>query len=250
MPENLEIPKHNGKYSISTIVVTSVVVIIILVLGFFLYYFLSKSIPLTSEGFSSTVVKNNNKNNIQVSPALKEPPPPQIIPTNVINFTPPQILPVVQKSGKCFASSIASPFRQDAFRCMVGSSIYDPCFTINKNGFVYCQIGIDDSTGFLMKLTQALPRVSVPKNIQTNWAWYLKLEDGTACAPFTGSRPNFGSDIAYYGCKSADKEQQIVLVGDLIEGSVWLAKELIVVKNGTSWVTKSSAQVKINTVWK
>ncbi|MGD0577215.1 MAG: hypothetical protein ABSA74_04020, partial [Candidatus Staskawiczbacteria bacterium] len=183
-------------------------------------------------------------------PALKN-----VALTSVINFAPPQTLPATQKNGNCFSSSVAAPFRQDAFRCMVDNSIYDPCFIVSEKGFVYCQEGIDASTGFLMKLTQDLPVVTPGVTVQTNWAWFLTLEDGTECSPFTGTRPIFNpgpnAQVAYYGCKSNDASQQIVLLGDLTQGNTWTANEAILTKTGGSgpWAIKSTKKVNITTVW-
>ena len=116
---------------------------------------------------------------------------------------------------------------------------------------------MDASTGFLMKLTQVLPKVSVPATTQDNWAWYVKLKDGTECSPFTGTRPFFGTGpdapVAYYGCKSNDKTQEIMLLGDLTEGTVWEAQEATLTKVGGvpsgSWTIQSTKQVDIDTVW-
>lgn len=232
--------KPPKKYSTSEIIITVLAIIIILVLSYLIYYYSVKTMFLAAieQSFNNdfSVVKTPAKN-----------------PTEIITFKPPEILPTVQKNGKCFASSVAEPFRQDAFRCMIGNLIYDPCFAVAQNGFVYCQVGIDDSAGFLMKLTQALPKVSLPKVIQTNWAWFIKLKDGTYCSPFTGTRPFFGTgpdaQIAYYGCNSNNQDEQIVLLGDLTEGDVWTADEAILIKTGTAWAIKSTQKIDIDTVW-
>lgn len=232
------------KYSASTIIITSLAVIIILVLAFFLYYYSASPVPSVPEesGGVSKVVKEN---------VAKEPEIAQIAPTNVVNFAPPQTLPTVQKSGKCFSSSIAQPYRQDAFRCQVLNQIYDPCFTTTRAGVVFCQMNPLATDTFLIKLTQALPKAPELKDKKTNWAWFLKLENGAICSPFTGTRPSFGGNkIAYYGCKSDNKDEQVVLLGDLTEGYIWLADEAVLVKSGANWTIKSSRQVNIDTVWK
>lgn len=236
-------PNNKNKYPLSTIVLASFATATILVLAFLFYYFFTKSVSVPNIPESESSVKTKN--------VKKEPPVVKVIPTTVIDFLTPQTLPTVQKTGKCFASSVAQPFRLDAFRCMVENSIYDPCFALTRKGFVYCQTGIDASTGFLIKLTQALPAATLPAKIQTNWAWFLKLEDGTECSPFTGTRPFFGKDqVAYYGCTSSNPAEQIVLLGDLTQAYVWTANEAVLVKIGANWTVKSTKIVKINTVWK
>ena len=237
-----EIPR---KYSISTIIVTSLAIIIILVLAFLLYYYSLKN--ASSYGVSTVAEKNTNTKILNQTSSKN-------ISTNVIIFTAPKSSSrsneYPEKSGNCFASSISAPFRQDAFRCMVTNLIYDPCFTVAEKGFVYCQIGIDKSTGFLIKLTNALPAASAPVTTQDNWAWYLKLKDGTECAPFTGTRPFFSqTQIAYYGCKSKNNNEQVDLIGDLVKGDVWTAVEAVIVENGANYSVKSIQQVEIDTVW-
>ncbi|MGA2418123.1 MAG: hypothetical protein ABSF55_02705 [Candidatus Staskawiczbacteria bacterium] len=232
---------QSKKYSVSTIIITSVAVIIIFILAFLFYYYSTMPAPVAPQ------------ESAPVTTSQQQPPAPQIIPTNIITFAPPATLPTVQKNGKCFASSIAEPYRQDAFRCMIGNLIYDPCFSIAQKGFVYCQVNVDESTGFLMKLTQALPKVSVPAVMQDNWAWFLQLKDGTYCSPFTGTRPFYGSgpnaQVAYYGCNSNNKDEQVVLLGDLTKGDVWTAQEAILTKTGTAWTIQSTQRVDIDTVW-
>lgn len=232
-------------YSKSTIIITVSVIIIILVLASLFSYFAIKvgTIPPT----------------VQQAPRQKvvKPVAPAITPTNIVVFMPPETLPTVQKTGNCFASSIAQPYRKDAWRCTVKNAIYDPCFSVAQKGFVYCQVGIDASTGFLMKLTQALPKPEVPAAAQDNWAWFLTLKDGTQCSPFTGTRPFFGqgpnSEIAYYSCKSDNPDQQIMLLGDLAKNTVWTANEAILVKSGGvptgPWVINSTKVADIDTVW-
>ncbi len=236
--------EEQKKYSVSTIIITVLAVIIILVLAFLFFYYSTTPAPIVLQQVSAPVVK-------------KEPPVSQIVPTDIIKFAPPETLPTIQKNGKCFASSVAQPFRQDAFRCMVGNSIYDPCFETTQKGAVFCQMSPFSSDSFLIKLTQALPKASVPQTAQDNWAWFLTLKDGTQCSPFTGTRPFFGTGpdakVAYYGCKSNDKTQQIVLLGDLTQGTVWTAAEAILTKPGGvpsgSWTIQSTQQVEVDTVW-
>ena len=163
-------------------IIIAVAIIIILILAFLFYLFTVKSVP------------------------LPEMPVQKALPTKLVKFAVPADLPSTQKAGECFASSIAQPFREDAFRCMVVNEIYDPCFKVPEGDFVYCQSNPIDFDSFLIKLTKKLPAPEAPQQKQTNWAWFLKLEDGTVCSPFTGTRPFFGqgesAQVAYYGCQS------------------------------------------------
>jgi len=238
-----EVPK---KRSISTIIITVTAIIIILALAFLFYYFTVKSISVISETSLPFTKASDKKQEVR----------PVIVPTNVIKFSAPATLPVTQKNGDCFANSVAQPFRSDAWRCMVGNAISDPCFETGQREFVFCQMNPLVPDSFLIKLTKVLPAPETPANKQTNWAWFLTLKDGTICSPFTGTRPFFGNppdvQAAYYGCKSNNPAEQIVLLGDLIEGAVWKANKAILTKTGgttSAWTISSTQQVDIETVW-
>jgi hypothetical protein len=230
---------------------TTVVIVIILVLAFLFYYFFIKLSSLSAPDFveESVNIPQDEEEEIII---------PEIIPTDVIVFAPPEPLPSEQKTGNCFASSVAQPFRQNAWRCTVQNTIYDPCFETADKNFVFCQMNPTSQDSFLIKLTKALPKPEVPKVTQDNWAWYLLLKDGTPCSPFTGTRPSYGTppntQVAYYGCTSEDKSQQIVLLGDLTEGEVWKANEAILIRSGAKatgpWIIQSTKEAEIATIWK
>ena len=231
--------EYKEKYSLSTIIITTVVVIIILVLAFMFYYYSVQEAPLVDEGPAYIPPKIPVNSNEKLA-----------TPTNIIVFKTPDVLPISKESGSCWANSIAAPFRQDAWRCMTGNPIYDPCFETKQKGLVFCPTGPLKSEAILISLTKVLPKASVPQNLADNWAWFVKLKDGTYCSPFTGTRPFFSKDqVAFYGCNSTDKNQQIMLLGDLIKGTVWKANKAIVVKNVNDWVISSQQQVDVETIW-
>ena len=243
--------EEQKQYSKSTIIITAIVIIIILILSYLYYYYSTAQVPAPK--VTAPVVTNKN--------VVKQPPAPpvvQVTPTNIITFAPPQVLPAATQKGNCFASSIAEPFRKDAWRCMVVNSIYDPCFETPQKGVVFCQVNPLSADSVLIKLTKALPAVSLPATVQDNWAWFLTLKDGTYCSPFTGTRPFFSTgpsaQVAYYGCRSNNKDEEIVLLGDLTQGNVWTANEAILTKSGGvpsgSWTIKASRQADVDTVWK
>jgi len=217
-------------------IIALIVIIIISVLAFLFYYYSVKLVPQTSQ--VSTPVAT--------APAEK----PAVIPTNVIAFLPPDVLPKTQQNGSCWTNSISS-LRQDAWRCMIGNEINDPCFSTKQKGLVFCPMNPTESNSVLIKLTKDLPKPSTVISTQDNWAWFLVLEDGTYCSPFTGTRPFFnqGKDVAYYSCNSNDKTKQIVLLGDLTKDIVWKANEAILSQTGNNWDISSTKQVNIKTIW-
>ena len=231
--------EENKKISISTIIISALAIIIILALAFLFYYYSVQSMYLTGVEIASV-------SGIVSIPIKKEP----VNLTNVIFFEPSEVLPKLQKKGDCFTSSKAEPFRADAFRCKVLNEIYDPCLATDKIDTVFCQVNPLAPEAFLIKLTKPLPEVFLPEIIPNNWAWFVKLRDGTYCSPFTGIRPIFAEDqTAYYGCKSDNENEYIVLMGDLTAGDVWTANKAIFAKEGDNWVIKSLEQVEADTVW-
>jgi hypothetical protein len=231
-----------NKKDFLSIIVATIAIVIIIALVFLFYYFSAKNVSLTGIKTASVSETLNNL-----------PKKPNVIPTNVISFKPSEVLPKEIKSGNCWVNSIAQPFREDAFRCMVDNAIYDPCFQASTGSFVFCQMNPLAPEAFLINLTKPLPKADVPQNKQSNWAWFVKLRDGTYCSPFTGTRPFFGTgpnaQIAYYGCNSNDKTEQVVLMGDLAESNVWTADKAILAQEGKNWVVKSLEKVEIDTVW-
>ena len=223
-----------------TIVITVFAILIILVLSFLFYYYAVKSRSFSRSETASLSGYADNAGRKE-SAGLR---------TNVIIFKPSEVLPQQQKEGYCFSTSVADPFRQDAFRCQVENEIFDPCFTTEEQGIVFCQINPLAPEAFLIKLEKPLPKASLLEFTQDNWAWFVKLEDKTYCSPFTGTRPFFSQDqIAYYGCKSNNIEEQIVLIGDLMIDDIWTANKAVVVQEGDNWIIKSIEEVKIDSVW-
>ena len=81
--------------------------------------------------------------------------------TRVTTYVP--VLPrVARLAGHCWTRSIAAPARADAYRCMAGDSIYDPCFAPPRAHAVVCDVNpTTPNPGFAMRLTQPLPNESV-----------------------------------------------------------------------------------------
>lgn len=241
-----EVPKpKKKKIPPSSIWAVSISTLVFMVLLGIMYYFSVAPIP------QSQLVPTDNFTAKKTEDVKEEPKPITINPTTVIKFTPTETLPTETKNGNCFSSS-ASALRQDAWRCSVENSIYDPCFSLSqKPGYVFCQQDPLAGQPFIVKLTKSLPKVLPQKNQQDNWAWFLVLRDGTQCSPFTGTRPLFGTppDIqaAYYGCKTEGEKEQIVLLGDLVKGEVWTANAATISENRKD--IKNTSIVQIETVW-
>lgn len=150
--------------------------------------------------------------------------------TQIIAYAPPALAsstPV--EEGSCFASSIAAPYRSDAFRCTVGNAISDPCFEIPSSAnTLICgenPAAINNSSTFALQLTKALPQPDVPSSTPSNWAWLVELSDGTICSPFTGTRPFTATgDVAVYSCNGGAAGEDMIF-GDLNNAtSTWTAE--------------------------
>ena len=151
--------------------------------------------------------------------------------TQVIYYVPPPMgtsTPV--ESGICFANSIAEPYRSDAWRCMVGNAISDPCFAIpGSTSTLACAQNpaesVDDAA-FMLQLTKALPTAQTAPNTSSSatWGWLVELADGTLCSPFSGTRPfTAGGEVAEYACNGSQPGEDMIF-GDLINtSSVWTA---------------------------
>jgi hypothetical protein len=84
--------------------------------------------------------------------------------------------------GSCWTSSIAST-RRDAFRCMTGNAIHDPCFTRTPSA-VACPDDVVHNSGLLLELTKPLPAPGSPEAAQP---WAMVLEGKRACNRATGT---------------------------------------------------------------
>ncbi len=229
-------PPSNSKSTLLGMVIGAVAVLIILGLAATFYYF-------TTHPIAPTPVAQDY---VQTPPVPQE---PQVIPTNIVQFAAPGELPTEQKVGNCWTSSLAEPYREDAWRCTAGNVIYDPCFETATPGIVYCQMNPTADASFTIRLTKALPAITVAATPNASWSWFVKLADepGTICSPFTGTRPQVNGEAAHYGCRSEDKAQLVYIVGDLTVGKRWTATKVTIDKATQEVI--SSTVVDVDTVW-
>jgi hypothetical protein len=166
--------------------------------------------------------------------------------TEVIAFTP-AVPNTPAREGNCWTSSIALP-RADAWRCMIGNGIEDPCFaTKDVANAVIC--GANPATsdpGFLLKLTKPLPAPEAYKPA-TPSPWIVQLAIGqgqvtgpyampppkTYCSRFTGTMPFVHGMAIPFSCWEAQVESQpklgdtqIGLLDDFKPGAVWTVTEV------------------------
>ena len=111
--------------------------------------------------------------------------------TTVVNYSPRDMKAQKILDGSCWTSSIASS-RSDAFRCMAGNEIFDPCFTIDPKS-VGCPNDLAAGRGIVLNLTKPLPPAQSPP--PTPQAFAMVLQSGAKCNRATGT---VVADYPYY----------------------------------------------------
>lgn len=183
--------------------------------------------------------------------------------TKIETYAPKEIPSEIQK-GKCWTTSLASPFNSNAWRCMTGNYIHDPCFEI-KGGKIICNVTPgNEKQGFQLSLEEKLPernsdnmgkgwRYYSQKNPQEeNDYWILELENGYKCFAMTGTPPFINNQSFYYYCLDKNDRDVNKYAGEVSKtNTVWTT----VIAPG-DYAEKQNVdrskfeEVKISRVWK
>lgn len=107
--------------------------------------------------------------------------PTAVAHSKVVIFDAKSMKVTARQTGHCWTSSIASQ-RSDAYRCMVGNGIHDPCFTLTPKS-VACPTSDDARSGVLISLTKPLPQDTMKYTV-----WRMQLTSGAQCNIGTGTR--------------------------------------------------------------
>lgn len=165
-------------------------------------------------------------------------------PTKVIVFHPAGTHGAVV-AGACAMGESAALDRTDAWRCMVGNEIYDPCFSAAPHATtVICAATPTTPIGIKVQLAGPLPTHRPAHDTQ---AWILLLGDGTTCSFDTGGTFGINGQRANYGCSDKDW-----VIGDPATGRVWYAVKAHLSDKGSSNGPTASHvfAISIATVWK
>lgn len=166
--------------------------------------------------------------------------------TEVITYTPG--LPAGKpREGNCWTSSLAV-WRADAWRCMIGNEIYDPCFSEGE-GVICDARPMSSDAGFALKLTEPLPTAEAPQDTAAH-AWLVELADGTVCEFATGATGGVNGERFNYLCPSPDPSQYVVILGELQPGAVWMAQRAVVAGGPPEPTVLESALTPVRTVWR
>jgi hypothetical protein len=142
----------------------------------------------------------------QAGPAAAQ---PTLVPTQVqlvFPFTAPGRLGLrvsARVTGRCFAASVADSGRPDAWRCMSGNRIYDPCFEGFEQGaaVVACLESPRSSAAVVLTPTGGIPRhVGNKGSPLASPPWSLSLGNGANCGLLTGATFGLAGMRINYGC--------------------------------------------------
>ena len=92
------------------------------------------------------------------------------------------------RSGYCYTGALTTD-RRDAWRCFVGNSIYDPCFSSSHaRGVVICP-DLAVNSGIKIRLTTALPLRYADRGAPSlkHQPWNIELTSGRHCAFASGA---------------------------------------------------------------
>jgi hypothetical protein len=135
--------------------------------------------------------------------ALAAPPPTELVHVHVFSTTgrPLGVRVTRREQGSCFAGSIGLP-RPDAWRCIVGNELLDPCLE-SPLGPSVALLCLDGASAIALRLTRPLPRSFANPPEHGFFAWRLVLSDGDVCERFTGTAAgSIQGQGLVYGCTS------------------------------------------------
>ena len=177
----------------------------------------------------------------------------KITKTKIIRFIP--LIPSEKRKGSCWTNSNIIQ-RSDAWRCMIGNEIFDPCYTARDKTTIVCGSSpdVEKPTGFVLKLTEPLPKPYVSR-CPSSSASMIELEDGTICDAISGASgatDGVRTERISYSCRMSSKN--MVIFGDIKAGKVWIAEKGILVEQKTKddlppMLVKDLRKVKIRTAW-
>jgi hypothetical protein len=107
--------------------------------------------------------------------------------------------------GRCFAASLASQGRSDAWRCSIGNAIMDPCFEPQPpdSGPLACAVSPWSREVRLLKPSAPPSKNEANKgDLLGSAPWALELADGSRCTFLTGATLGVAGMRLNYGCQN------------------------------------------------
>lgn len=178
-----------------------------------------------------------------------------ILATRVITFHP-AAPEGPERRGHCWTDSVAVD-RPDAWRCMAGNAIHDPCFTNPElKDAVICDADpARDKRGVILKLTKPLPAPTSNRRPDP-LPWLLKLADGSICEVSTGTIALVGGQEVPYGCSDSRKctddgcPYMTGLTTNLKRAKVWMAEKVAFRSSKTGLELLKRESIPVVAVWK
>jgi hypothetical protein len=105
-------------------------------------------------------------------------------------------------AGRCFAASLASQGRADAWRCMSGNRILDPCYEGHNAAGLLLACATSPWSTAIVVLTPSEP-IRAPANradVPGSLPWALELGEGARCQFLTGATAPVAGMRINYGC--------------------------------------------------
>jgi hypothetical protein len=119
-------------------------------------------------------------------------------------------------AGACGMGESLALNRSDAWRCIVGNEIYDPCFSSAAHATsVICDASPGKPVGIKVTLSAPLPTHAKANDSQP---WILTMGDGAKCTFETGGTFGIGNQRANYYCALNQW-----IIGAPVPGKVWYA---------------------------
>jgi hypothetical protein len=117
--------------------------------------------------------------------------------------------------GRCWTTSEADPARPDAWRCMAGNRISDPCFAGSENTrpVMACMTAPWTDTVVLLEPSEPLsPRPGpVDDQLILGDPWAIELAGGVRCTRLTGATSGVAGMRVSYGCEGGG----VIVVGEV-----------------------------------
>lgn len=170
--------------------------------------------------------------------------------TQIIRYVPSQVATTTIE-GRCWTNSIAAA-RPDAWRCMAGNEIFDPCFEAADGRSVVCNPNpAKGFGGFGLRLKEPLPKPDLPATaVVGGGVWLVELADGTLCSPATGARGVVDGKMITHYCESPADGADTVLLDDLTTaGPQWVAEKATLVHGSSGPKQLKSEIVNVKTAW-
>jgi hypothetical protein len=106
-------------------------------------------------------------------------------------------------SGYCWTGSEAAR-RPDAWRCMVGNYIFDPCYSGARAGIVACPVDALGRRVLTVPLSKPLPRAQAnpPLNTARSLPARVRLTTGKTCSFAEGATATLGGLRLNYACSN------------------------------------------------